>query len=328
MLRIYFTAEDLLNTRVAASPDPMWELVLSVHRLRRRLAVAHYDAWYQQVTEEAAADDLLRRIRFMLMPLIPRSGYFPDFLTPETARSEGIDPAIEMIADLPPSTLRREVGLIGGRDQSGWLQRLRDAAPEARAELRRLLCDYRDVALVPHWAAIRASVEADRALRTRALLDGGVQGLLSSYQPLMRWNPPVLQVRYAVEQTLHLDGRGLLLVPSHFCQGTADSLADPALPPVLVYPAAHGGDAGRAPVRALGRLIGVTRAAILIAAGTATTSGELTRRIGVSAATVSHHVSALRDAGLLSTLHHGELILHTRTPTGSALVKAALGRSG
>ena len=69
--------------------------------------------------------------------------------------------------------------------------------------------------------------------------------------------------------------------------------------------------------------MGGTRASILIATETATTSGELARRVGVSAATVSHHLSALRAAGLLSTLRQGELILHTRTSTGSSLVNAA-----
>ena len=32
-LRLHFTAEDLLRTRVLTEPDPLWELVLSVHHL-------------------------------------------------------------------------------------------------------------------------------------------------------------------------------------------------------------------------------------------------------------------------------------------------------
>ncbi|MFB7241129.1 transcriptional regulator [Streptomyces populi] len=326
MLRIHFTTEDLLKTRVATSPDPMWELVLSVFRLRRRLAVARYEPWYRQVRADASRSDLLQRIRLMLMPMIPASGYFPDFLTPENRRHEGIESIIESVAGSPRSVLRGQLDLLDRGRGSTWLERLREADPAAREDLRRLLRDYHRIALAPHWNAIRSTVEADRAIRARALLDGGVHGLLNSYRPLMRWAPPVLHVRYSVDQTLHLDGRGLLLTPSHFGQGPANSLADPALPPVLVYPAGY--DKAVVPVapvavRALGRLMGGTRASILIATGTATTSGELARRVGVSAATVSHHLSALRAAGLLSTLQRGELILHTRTSTGSALVNAA-----
>ncbi|MET7685298.1 DUF5937 family protein [Streptomyces sp. NPDC005423] len=323
MLRIHFTTEDLLKTRVASSPDLMWELVLSVFRLRRRLAVARYESWYQQVRADASRSDLLPRIRLMLMPMIPASGYFPDFLTPESLRHQGSESIIETVAGSPRDVLRGQLGPLGRGHGSAWLRRLHEADPEARADLRQLLWDYQRIALAPHWNAIRNSVEADRAVRTRALLDSGVQGLLDSYRPLMRWTPPVLEVRYSVDQTLHLDGRGLLLVPSHFCQGTANSLADQTLPPVLVYPA--GSDRTAAPVtlRALGRLMGDTRASILIATGIATTSGELARRVGVSTATVSHHLSALRAAGLLSTSQQGELVLHTRTRAGSDLVNAA-----
>ncbi|MCX5008992.1 helix-turn-helix domain-containing protein [Streptomyces sp. NBC_00638] len=323
MLRIHFTTEDLLKTRVVSAPDPMWELVLSVFRLRRRLAVARYEPWYRQVKAEAARSDLLQRIRLMLMPMIPASGYFPDFLTPENRRHGGIEPIIEAVAGCPRSVLRSQLDLLDRGRGSAWLERLYEADSAAREDLQKLLRDYHRIALVPHWNAIRNSVETDRASRTRALLDGGVHGLLHSYRPLMRWTPPVLHVRYSVDQTLHLNGRGLLLAPSHFGQGPANSLADPALPPVLVYPAGYDQAAAPVTVRALGRLMGGTRASILIATETATTSGELARRVGVSAATVSHHLSALRAAGLLSTLHQGELILHTRTSTGSALVNAA-----
>ncbi|MET9413397.1 helix-turn-helix domain-containing protein [Streptomyces klenkii] len=181
---------------------------------------------------------------------------------------------------------------------------------------------YREVAVDPYWEDIRTSVDGDRALRIRALLDGGVNGLLRSYAPTMRWLPPTLHVRSAVDRDCDLRGRGLLLQPSYFCHGTGHLPEDPDAPPVLVYPAAQPqsdpvGD------KVLARLMGATRAGILIAAGTACTAGELARRVGVSAPTVSHHLSALRDAGLLRTVPHGTTALHVRTRTGSALVHSS-----
>ncbi|CAM5483089.1 ArsR/SmtB family transcription factor [Streptomyces abikoensis] len=181
---------------------------------------------------------------------------------------------------------------------------------------------YREVALDPYWEAVRSSVDGDRALRIRALLDGGVNGLLRSYAPTMRWLPPTLHVRSAVERDRELGGRGLLLQPSHFCHGAGHLPEDPDAPPVLVHPAAQP-QTGPVADKALARLMGATRAGILIAAGTACTSGELARRVGVSAPTVSHHLAALRDAGLLRTVPHGTTALHVRTRTGSALVHSS-----
>ena len=71
-------------------------------------------------------------------------------------------------------------------------------------------------------------------------------------------------------------------------------------------------------------MLGTTRAAILVAAETAVTSGELGRRVGVSPPTVSHHLSALRNCGLLRSFQHGPVVLHVRTPTGSSLVRTAI----
>ncbi|MFH8787262.1 ArsR/SmtB family transcription factor [Streptomyces roseoverticillatus] len=181
---------------------------------------------------------------------------------------------------------------------------------------------YREVAVDPYWEDVRTSVDGDRALRIRALLDGGVNGLLRSYVPIMRWMPPTLHVRSAVDRDYALRGRGLLLQPSYFCYGVGHLPEDPDAPPVLVHPAAQP-QSDPAGDKALARLMGATRAGILIAAGTACTAGELARRVGVSAPTVSHHLSALRDAGLLRTVPHGTTALHVRTRTGSALVHSS-----
>ena len=52
--------------------------------------------------------------------------------------------------------------------------------------------------MAPYWTQVQAHVDADRATRTRAMLDGGCEALLNSYRPLMRWEFPVLDVGYTV----------------------------------------------------------------------------------------------------------------------------------
>ncbi|WP_143576726.1 ArsR/SmtB family transcription factor, partial [Streptomyces acidiscabies] len=63
------------------------------------------------------------------------------------------------------------------------------------------------------------------------------------------------------------------------------------------------------------------RAAVLraVVAGHGVTSAELARRAEVSPATVSHHTTLLRDAGLITTRREGPHAHHFPTPLGAHL---------
>ncbi|MGW3263318.1 winged helix-turn-helix domain-containing protein [Streptomyces sp. NPDC001056] len=152
-----------------------------------------------------------------------------------------------------------------------------------------------------------------------------MSGLLSTLHPLhplLVWEPPVLTVHGPLgERDLHLDGRGVLLLPSYFCWGAHMVLRDSTLPPVVVYPMAHrtgttltpdtrGEPAGTS----LEGLIGRTRAAILRNAVGGRTTTALARAAGVSPGTASHRPSVLREAGLVTTRRKGPSVLHVATP--------------
>jgi DNA-binding MarR family transcriptional regulator len=205
---------------------------------------------------------------------------------------------------------------------------------DGRRELVEVLRTYHATAIAPHGERMQARVDADRSLRARALLDGGVEELLTGFKPWMRWRRPVLEVDYlAGDRDLHLAGRGLLLIPSYFSWGGPVSLADPSLPPVLAYslhhtapdPASRDARTAKAPLAAL---LGTTRATILRAAATGATTGELARAAGVSAASATRHTTALRDAGLLMSHRHAATVLHTITPVGAALLRTSAGTDG
>ncbi|KQX81015.1 winged helix-turn-helix domain-containing protein [Streptomyces clavifer] len=188
--------------------------------------------------------------------------------------------------------------------------------------------------LAPHWEHIQARVEAERAARLRALLARGVERLPADPGPTMRRENPVLPVTYpAEERDLHLNGRGLRLVPSYFCWGAPVSLADPELQPVLCCPvlqepaapcldAAWGGQE-----KALAALIGQARAAVLRTTASGATTGEIARAIGVSASSASRHATVLRDAGLVTSSRHGASVLHTLTPVGASVLRASTRRT-
>ncbi|MCA2222530.1 hypothetical protein [Nonomuraea aurantiaca] len=78
MLRIHFTGADLARTRISREPDAMWELMLSLHRLRRREQSMIYGEWKRQTLHRVPS--LTRR----LTSLAPSRGYSVDFLTPHT----------------------------------------------------------------------------------------------------------------------------------------------------------------------------------------------------------------------------------------------------
>lgn len=70
---------------------------------------------------------------------------------------------------------------------------------------------------------------------------------------------------------------------------------------------------------ALARLLGATRAAVLVNLSAPRSTTELAERLSLSPATTSHHLGALRDAGLVTGRREGRAVLYVRTPLGDAL---------
>lgn len=233
MLRIHMSGVDLSKVRMATRPDALWETALSFHRLRDRRGSAVFGKWRTETRRRLNGEVRL------LSAVIPPRGYFPDFLTPSQGNGEpyGIDAGMEALRGTPPARVMAELALLGaGCRDAG---RLPDARAEPLGRLVGALRSYHRAAIEPYWPHIRASVEADRAVRGRALLDGGADELLASLPPMIRWRAPVLEADYPVDREVHLDGRGLLLQPSFFCRVTPVVYRDPRLPPVLVYPVTH-----------------------------------------------------------------------------------------
>ncbi|MEU5783612.1 winged helix-turn-helix domain-containing protein [Micromonospora lupini] len=332
MLKIHFSGEDILRTRVAPAADPVWELVLSLHVLQGRNRDPLTSTWRRTVTRGLRQDVASEQLR-LLFALNPPRGYFPDFLTPY-ASVGGFEAGLEAVRSTPIELLQRDLTLVAADNQ---LPASASALARGDVATLRHLADsmeqYRSLAIGPYWSRIQSAVAADRTRRARALLDGGVEGLLASLRPRMRWDSGVLEVRdYPHSRELHLDGRGLLLVPSFFCAGTPVALLDPALPPVLVYPvdrlggltttdgdALAASSAGR---DSLAALLGRTRAAVLEASDDGCTTGEVARRLNISPAAASQHATVLRNAGLLVSHRDRNTVLHTLTPLGRAVLDA------
>jgi DNA-binding transcriptional ArsR family regulator len=319
VLRIHFTGQDLARTTLAEEPDPMWEVLLSLHQLQGRDGAAHYGGWRER------ARKLLPRPATRLLQLAPPHGYSPDFLTP-AEQSTTFDEALESVLSTPSQRMHEELELLAvRRPRTTWTRDLAAGQADAVHVLGRSLRVYYESAVAPYWESIRSLVRADHQRQVGNLTGAGVEKLLGRLHPSVRWNSPVLEIPNFVDRDLHLEGRGLRLQPSVFCWKSPTKLQDPNLQPVLVYPVQYApGLLRRMPAdhrsQPLAALLGTTRAAALEVIADGCTTTELAARCQISAAGASRQASILRDAGLVTTRRAGQAVRHELTVLGRAML--------
>lgn len=315
VLRIHFTPDDLARTRISSGPQPMWELLLSTNRLRGRDVA--FAGWRRSVAARTPASTRL------LTDLAPLTGYFPDFLTP-TGAALTFDEALETLKRTPRRRLRTDLALLADdRKLPSWTTALADGCPETLRRLADAVDQYFAACLAPYWTRVRARVDQERARLVAALADSGWESVLARVHPTARWRYPVLEMGYPVDHDLHLEGRGLHLVPSFFCWGLPTSFRDAEYEPIVVYPIEHAvgwsePDGARKPLAAL---LGRTRARVLEVLGERPgTTSDIASRTGTSLPTASQQAATLRAAGLVDTRQNGQSVLHSITPLGRALL--------
>jgi DNA-binding transcriptional ArsR family regulator len=320
VVRFVFEVEDLARTRFAISP--MWELERSLAALRDPSQAALHVPWLRSLSGRLDGLDLERAVA-----LTPPSGYAPDFITPPPNGPLGsIEDDLAALRDTPAAEIRSEMRLFSTQHARGpeisapWL-----ANP--RREVRRLadvLETYWARAVAPIWPRVRAFLDADIAYRSRQLASGGPAALFGDIAEQVSWKDSALTVRVPVhEATIELGGRGLVLMPSAFSAARPYVIDRPPWQPTVIYPARGIAtlweDAAPAP-DGLARLLGTTRAAILADLAAPRSTTELAERLSMSPAGTSHHLTALRDAGLVTGRRDGRAVLYVRTPLGDALV--------
>ncbi|MEV0202803.1 DUF5937 family protein, partial [Nonomuraea sp. NPDC050691] len=182
--------------------------------------------------------------------------------------------------------------------------------------------------LAQHWASIRALLEADIAHRSGRLAAGGWEALFADLHPDLAWSDDTLLHRtpHDFPGAQHADGRGVLMVPNVFVwPDVVSGFAEP-WQPTVIYPARGVGTLWQAPAAgapgALVRLVGRTRAAILVDLDEPASTTALAHRHGLAPSSVSAHLSVLRDAGLLTARRHGHQVLYERLPLAVALLAA------
>lgn len=320
MLRIHFTHEDLARTTIAAGPDPLWEILLSLHVLQHRSGELIFGTWRREARQQVGLSVRL------LTELAPPHGYSPDFLTPPDSPTD-ITEAVDLVQSTPRRHLTTQLGRLAVRRRpTDWTKSLCATNRDAMERLGGTMMAYYERSIAPYWAMIAGRVTADRARRVRQLADRGVGDLLDALTPRTHWTSFALEIPDFHDAEVWLRGRGLTLQPSYFCWRTPTKLWDDDLPPVLVYPVEHrpgelsaAGAEGDAR-ESLAALLGRTRARALEVTARACTTTDLARSCDLSLGTASHHATVLREAGLITTRRDGVMVRHEITPLGVDLL--------
>ncbi|PGH48259.1 DUF5937 family protein [Streptomyces sp. Ru87] len=316
-----FGADDLLRCRFAVSP--LWETQEAVRTLRRPDRQSHHLPWLRRIRDAAAGLDLAP-----LWLLMPARGHTPDFLAPPPGHPcPRIDEELGRVRSADPARAREDLALslaaTPGAAASARGRAMLDDPARAVKELADLLELAWRALVEPDWPRLRALLEADVAFHTRRLAEGGLERLFTELHPRLSWADSVLTIHHHGRHSRDLGGSGLLLMPSVFCWPDVVGGFEEPWQPTLVYPARGIGGlwtdpAGRMP-DALARLLGRGRAAVLAALEEPATTTGLAHRLGLAPSSVSAHLSALRDAGLLTARRQGHQVLYERTPLGIAL---------
>ncbi|WP_327392483.1 winged helix-turn-helix domain-containing protein [Streptomyces sp. NBC_01186] len=337
-MRIHFTLSDLARTRLAAVPSPLAAATFSAYRLRDSSDAPALDLWRRAVRRDWKPG---RQRLFGILAARTPTQPVPRFLRPH----EGLltlEEELDQLRSTPRSALRADLAYVAEhRALPSWTRALADGDREALDMFAEAARAYHQVAIAPYWHAISSQIAVDQALRLRQFREGGIERVLSSLHPLLRWRPPVLETAGhpddVVGEDYHLGGRGLVLAPAAFCSYVPCDPADEQ--PTLYYEAAahpplasltrpYGGPADPADPRGeLAALLGHSRAAVLevIADGVSGVStGQLARRVGLSPASASEHTAVLRRAGLVATHRSGRTAHHSPTPLGSELLRGAV----
>jgi DNA-binding transcriptional ArsR family regulator len=323
-MRFELGANDLLNSRFAVSP------LFELDNLLRRLSgigsgklprdwAARLRPKFRRLRRETQLDALLA---------LQSEHFGAAFVAPPP---HGLAQTIEQdLATVRETTLRQ-----ARREIDKCLSRRPVTVESTLAVLRgrrvvEVLAATLEVAwrelLAPDWPQLRAICERDVVHRAGLLSRSGWGSAIDGLHRQVRWRRDGLEIDWPhhPDQSIHLGGAGLLLVPSALIWPRMAAHTDPPWPHTLIYPARGiaalwSASASVSPA-ALAALVGRSRAVLLVALAEPASTTQLARGLGLAPGAVGDHLTILRNAGMVHRSRSGRSVLYQRTPLGDALV--------
>ncbi|MEV0583609.1 helix-turn-helix domain-containing protein [Nonomuraea sp. NPDC050310] len=246
--------------------------------------------------------------------------WIADFVTPTPPLDAHLDEELDRIRATPPET--------------AWADLEVAARGQIPAELRRgdlgdrladLLAWVWAESALPYWPKRRRVLEADVVARTGHLTQGGWAAALDDLRPGMRWlGGSRLQINTHDYPPRDVKGAQLLFVPVTPRQAWVSwDAAQRRF--AVIYPCSGllAAPAATPVPRALARLVGTARAAVLMLLDSPKSTTQLVALTGQSLGSVGGHLKVLRDAGLVERRRAGRSVLYYRAPAGETLVNAS-----
>ena len=320
MIRFDTGPADVAASRFAVSPS--FELALLVRTLFRADPAAPIARRYRVGFARVREDPAVRALAYLHGPVMGASFSVP----PPAGMAQTIGEDLAVLRAVPTEVIAAELAEIRAirrppravaavLEDPGFTELLADGMAAAW-----------DALLVADWPRVRAVLERDVRFRAERLSEVGWSGALVDMHHDIAWTGDAIVIDRASEATQELGGRGLLLVPSVFLgQGLAVT-GDAPWQPTIVYPARGAGlvyEEADPPTDPLAPLLGRTRAGLLLALATPSSTTQLAALTGASLGATGDHLKVLLDAGLVSRSRVARSVLYRRTPLGEALATAS-----
>lgn len=256
----------------------------------------------------------------------PWTGYVPDLLTPQPPAGRGprvLGCQLEAVRATTAEVVARQLlfGPYPGGRMPDDVRRAMESDTFARRAANALRLFW-NTTLADRWPALEAAMTADITERGLSVAAHGLGRMLGSLHTEMRWTGTELQIDKRYDETTDLVDRDLVLAPSLLGPPTLRvQVCDPG-DAVITYPVGGRTTDRSRRGRALGDLVGTSRAAILEDLDVARTTTQLAQRHGLAISTVSHHLGVLLGAGLVIRTRTGLSVEYRRTDRGDEMLDA------
>lgn len=322
MIELLCESADLARIRFARSP--MQELMASLRVGGRVDRMQMHRPWARSVRGAVGSLRL-----DLLGPLQANPRYVPDFLTPSPERTDTrFTDELDRLRATPDAVVREQLDLLTGT--GGLPEALRPLYDDPRRRLGQLAAEVRaywTAAVEPIWPRLAGLLDADMGYRAGQLTSGGIVRLLGNLHPELEYAQDALRIHWPAWQTRsRLDGAGVLLVPSVFMWPSLMVETDPRAPKLIYSPRGVGqiwNSSAPRPASSIADLLGRSRATLLAKLDLPQSTTQVARELGLSAASVSEHLSVLRRSGLVAARRSGRSVLYQRTLLGTELLGAA-----
>jgi DNA-binding transcriptional ArsR family regulator len=322
---VILSLSELASTRFAISP--LSETISGLQQLGDRGRRDSNLRWMRWASDELTVRPLqLPRVWPLIVNDRPS---WPQFLLPApTGMWTTIDDGLAAMRRTTARQVRTSLKRVFGDD-------LPDSAAELAARpatgLRAIAAELReahDRIIKPHWARIRAVLDADIAYRAKQLAAGGAERLFADLHPNLHWHDGRLTLEHDHrDRMISMGPGGLVLLPLVLGPANVTIKGHTTTQTTVRYPARGVGTlwtAGSRPARGSTiRLLGRHRAELLEALRSPATTTDLARALDVTPSAVSQHLGILRESGLVTGERIGRTVLYVTTERGLDLLDSS-----